>query len=549
MIRLLSIRQLAVVEQLEIEFDSGLNVLTGETGAGKSILVDAVALLLGERASPEMIRAGAPSAVVQAEVDIGDRTLIVRRELSAQGRSRAFVDDNLVTTGSLRETLSTVIELHGQHEHQRLLSASAQLDLLDAYAGCSAEREQTRRAFGDWQKADASLDECRRQEHDRETTLGNARIELADIDRVSPRPGEDAQLETERLVLVNADKLHRLSHEAYAALYEDDRAVVPQLRGVFRRIAELSSIDERFAELEASRPGLEAQLDEMARFLRAYAATLDAQGDRLQAVEDRLAALAGLKRRFGPQLEDVLERRSRLAETLAGLEDAADRITRLQRARDEAHREYVREATALSRKRKKGAPALCRALEAELAHLAMAGARCEWSWAEGADREDQWSARGFDTGELLLAANRGEPLRPLARVASGGELSRIMLACHIIGGGALEAETLIFDEVDAGIGGHAADAVGERLRLLGTRRQVLCVTHLPQIAAHGDVQFRVRKQERGGRTVSTVERLADDGRTDELARMMVGRAPDSAAMAAARSLLDARRRTPGRKRK
>lgn len=549
MIRLLSIRQLAVVERLEIEFESGLNVLTGETGAGKSILIDAVALLLGERASADLVRRGADTAVVQAEVEMSGTSIIVRREISAQGRSRSFIDDNLVTTAGLRSALAEAIQLHGQHEHQRLLSPLAQLELLDAYAECGPERERTAIAHAAWRAATEALESIENDLADRTGRLEQARFELAEIDRVAPKANEDAERESERLVLAHADKLFRLSQEAYGSLYEDDDAVIPRLRTVFRRVGELVSIDPRFTEVAEQQQGLEAQLGEIARFLRLYLSGLDTGAEGLQAVEDRLAAIEALKRRFGPTLDDVLRRQLTLRERIGALEGGGDALERARRVSREARETYVAAAHELSGKRRRAAPELCRALEQELGHLAFGSAHCEFDWRPPASDESGWTSRGTDSGELLLAANLGESAKPLARVASGGELSRIMLACHMVGPNAPRMETLIFDEVDAGIGGQAADAVGARLRQLGQRHQVLCVTHLPQVAAYGNVQFRVSKVERSGRTVSTVDRLDGGERIDEIARMMAGNVSSATVKAGAQSLLESRQKTSGRKRK
>ncbi len=549
MIRLLSIRQLAVIEHLEIEFESGLNVLTGETGAGKSILIDAVALLLGERASADLVRRGADVAVVQAEVDASGGPRIVRREISVQGRSRCFIDDNLVTTSSLRAALADAVQLHGQHEHQRLLSPVAQLDLLDAYAGCGSERDHTAAAHERWRAAVVALESLERDLQDRTARLEQARFELAEIDRVAPKANEDTEREAERLVMAHADKLLRLSREVYGSLYEEDDAVIPRLRTIFRRVGELVSIDPRFVEVAEQQQGVEAQLGEIARFFRTYLSGLDGGAEGLQAVEDRLAALEGLKRRFGPSLGDVLARQRAVRDRIAALETGGDALEAARRLSREAREAYVGAARELSVKRRSAAPELCRALEQELAHLAFGSARCEYEWRPVAEDESAWTSRGIDSGELLLSANLGEPAKSLARIASGGELSRIMLACHMVGPSDPRAETLIFDEVDAGIGGQAADAVGARLRQLGQRHQVLCVTHLPQVAAYGDVHFRVAKVERSGRTVSTIERLDGGERVEELARMMAGNVSSATVKAGAQSLLESRQKPAGRKRK
>lgn len=539
MIRLLSIRHLAVVEQIEIEFAPGLNVLTGETGTGKSILIDALALLLGERASTDLIRQGAPVATVQAELEVQGRTILVRREIAAQGRNRAFLDDNLITTNGLRSELAAAIELHGQHEHQRLLSPAAQLELLDGFAELGAERATVATSWDAWKLAEQRLGELEGAVADRAARLEHARFALAELDRVDARLGEDEELERERTVLANTDRLFRLSREAYGVLYEDDDAVLPRLRGVFRKLQELAAIDPRFSDMAGQQGDVEVRLDELARSLRTYVAGLDHGADRLQVVEDRLAALGTVKRRFGPSLGDACRRREELRQLVRQLEGSAEAVDSARAANVRAREVYLAAASQLSNARRLAAPRMCAAIEGELDHLALAGATCAFQ-LERAD-EGAWSGRGVDAGQLLLSANLGEAPRALARVASGGELSRIMLACHMVRRGSPTAETLIFDEVDAGIGGQAADAVGARLRRLAEHHQVLCVTHLPQVAAYGTTHFRVEKLQGGGRTTSTVYRLTDADRVAELARMMVGSSPDASARAAAQSLLEARR--------
>jgi len=541
MIRFLSIQRLAVIDAVDIEFEPGLNVLTGETGAGKSIVVGAVGLLLGGRASADLVRTGEDDARVQAIFETPDgREMIVRREISAQGRSRAFVDGALVTSGALKELCGAFVALHGQHEHQVLLDPDSHVDLLDEYAGLRAEREQTALRFASMQDMRRELDRARADERDRASRLDLVNFQLGEIDRVAPREGEDEEIATTRQVLANADRLQRLCNESYVALYEGDEAVLGALGAVWRRLTELASIDPKFAPFVESREIVKPQLEELAYFLRSYASEIEASPDRLQQVEDRLAALERLKRKHGPAMRDVLAKRDALDAERHALEHVEERIAELEKAFAVARDAYLEAARGLSERRQRAAPAFTRALEKLLRELAMDHARCEVRFADAAAGEAGWTPRGIDVAEFYLSPNPGEDLRPLARIASGGELSRIMLALKTMAAADAPGRTLIFDEVDAGIGGRVADVVGSRLQQLGGRFQVLCITHLPQIAAHGATHFTVEKQVRGGRTKTDVRRLAPDERELELARMIGGESSGGAVMASARELLAAR---------
>jgi DNA repair protein RecN (Recombination protein N) len=546
MLRFLSVRQLAVIDAVEIEFERGLNVLTGETGAGKSILVSAVGLLAGGRASGDLVRTGAEIAVVQAAFETPEgRDLIVRREVSAQGRSRAFVNDVLVTTAALKEVAGDLVELHGQHDHQILLNPATHLDLVDRFGELVAARGAVEEAHGEMRRARVALDRVETDDREKAARIDLLSFQLGEIDRVRPAPGEDAQLAATRQRLVNADRLHRLCTESYVALYEGEGAVLGALSGVWRRVRELASLDPAFGTYESLREPVAAQLEDLAFFLRTYASQLDASPERLQEVEDRLAALDRLTRKYGPTLADVLAHRERVTRDLEAYAVSAERAGEL-RERFEASRDrYAAVARELSSARRLAARQLASRLVVELESLAMPHTRCEVRFEEDPLPEPLWSERGFDQAEFYLSPNPGEDLRPLARIASGGELSRIMLALRTLASAGSPGKTLVFDEVDAGIGGAVADRVGERLAALGAASQVFCITHLPQIAAYGSAQFRIAKRVDRSRTSTSVERLGDAGRVEELARMIAGDDPSDHVRASARSLLEARQRAKG----
>jgi len=536
MIRFLSIRHLAVIDALEVEFEPGLNVLTGETGAGKSIVVEAVGLLVGDRASADLVRTGEATATIQAVFEGPDgREIVARREVSVQGRSRAFLDDELVTTLALRERLGPLVDLHGQHEHQMLLDPSTHLDIVDAWGGLADTRARVAAAFEAWRAVRTEMDALQLDDRQKAARVDLLTFQLGEIDKARPKDGEDEELSATRQVLANADRLQRLSSEAYELLYDGEQAALASLRQVWKRVEELATLDPRLASYLEARDAVKSQLEDLAYVLRAYGADIDASPERLQEVEDRLALIERLKRKYGPLLADVLARAQAMRDELAGLERSEERLAELAAALDTARRAFLTAARALSKDRRAAAERFCRALERALGELAMPRTRAEVRFGPEPD-EAQWTARGVDVGEFVLSPNPGEELRPLARIASGGELSRLTLALKTLASTDVPGKTLVFDEVDAGIGGAVADVVGGRLQRLGRACQVLCITHLPQIAAYGDVHFNIEKKVRGGRTVTSLTRVDGDARDLELARMIGGNALTDPVIASAREM-------------
>jgi DNA repair protein RecN (Recombination protein N) len=562
MLRFLRIRNLAVIEAVEVEFESGFNVLTGETGAGKSILVEAVGLLLGGRASADLVRTGESQAAIEAIFEApadpagpgpaGE--LIVRREITSQGRSRSFINGALATAAALRDLSQRLVELHGQHEHQALLDPLTHLPLLDEQAGLETLAAHVSAAWATVRTLREQLDRSRMDSREKTARLELIAYQLGEIQKAAPLPGEDEELSATRNVLASAERIHRLCGESYSALYESDDAILGRLGGVWKRVAELATIDPQFAAYVEARDGVKSQLEDLAFFLRSYSDGVDASPGRLQQVEDRLALLDRLKRKYGPALQDVIDRRDQLAQERDLLAGAGERAEDLQKDLASATEAYLTLARDLSQHRRRAAVPFAREVESMLAELAMAQCRFEMRFQEGDPPADAWSERGIDRAEFFLSPNPGEDLRPLARIVSGGELSRVMLALKTMAattrgaaagraGGRLHppAKTLIFDEVDAGIGGRVADVVGARLQDLGGRFQVLCITHLPQIAARASTQFRIEKTVRGRRTVTSVDRLDDHGRVEEIARMIGGASISPPVIASARELLAASR--------
>jgi DNA repair protein RecN (Recombination protein N) len=540
MLRFLRIRHLAVIDSVEVEFDPGLNVLTGETGAGKSILVEAVGLLLGGRAASDLVRTGEDAASIEAIFESGGEELIVRREITAQGRSRAYVNGTLATAGALKELSSRLVELHGQHEHQTLLDPSTHLDVLDAVGALDSLLVPTAATFDAMRASDEELARLRAAVRDRDARQDLVAFQLGELDRANLKanapgePGEDAELSALRQVLASAERVERLCAEGYASLYESDDAILAGLSGVWRRVAELAALDPQFKPYLDARDGIKSQLEDLAAFLRSYAAGIEASPARLQQVEERLALLERLKRKYGPTLADVVARRDALRRELSDLAGGEDRIVELEREAAAARARFLDAAGALSKARRQVARTFSHRLEAALGELAMERTRFEVRFIDNVP-ESGWTPRGIDAAEFFVSPNLGEDLRPLARIVSGGELSRVMLAIKTLTATSrlgfsdaddrppsASAPGLIFDEVDAGIGGRVADVVARKLRMLGSAFQVLCITHLPQIAAHADTHFEIEKRVDEGRTRTTVRRLNDAGRVDELARMLGG---------------------------
>jgi DNA repair protein RecN (Recombination protein N) len=469
-----------------------------------------------------MVRTGATAASVQAIVTTPEGAdVIVRREISAEGRSRAFIDDVLVTAGTLRERVSAWVDLHGQHEHQTLQLPDTHLDLLDRVAGLGDRRAEVARAHSVWVAAREALAATQMDARERAARIDLLSFQLGEIDKVQPLEDEDEQLVASRQVLANADRLQRLGQEAYDALYEGEHSALQSLAIVWKRVDELAQLDPAAHGYAAQRDGLKAQLDDLAFFLRQYVSGIDASPERLQEVEDRLAALERLKRKYGPTLAEVRARQQALTEQLAALQQPEGQLSALQSACEAAAAAYLERATALSVARRAAAAPFAARLRRELADLAMPHADVSFRF-QAAAGEGEWLASGIDRAELLLSANPGESPRPLARVASGGELSRVMLAVKVLDAPEAQDRTLIFDEVDAGIGGRVADSVGARLRALSGRAQVLCVTHLAQVAAHADAHIHIAKRVSGGRTQTSASHLDGDARVEEIARMMAG---------------------------
>jgi DNA repair protein RecN (Recombination protein N) len=547
MLRLLKIRDFALVRNLEIEFKPGLNLLTGETGSGKSIVVDALGLLAGDRPSPELIRRGAETATMEGEFEIaaseagiaaileeagiqcGDATILVRREINSAGRSRNFVNNSLATLGLLRSLGEALVEIHGQHDRQSLLDLPTHLEWVDRFGGNAAEAAAIRERFRRLRDILRRLDAMKMDEQERLRRVDVLQFQLEEIRRVAPKPGEKESLETERRLLANREKIYSLANETYALVYEDESSILTQANRLLRLLQELESYDPRWlTHREALRESI-YRLEDLSYSVRDYSANLEFSPARLDEIERRLSDIDRLCRKYGNSVDEVLHYESATELQLQSLLSHAESTRELEELFSRELREYAAAVEPLSRKRHADAGRLERELRKEFRNLAMDRMDlrvhfhpCDETAADGRLPGGNYGPTGIDRVEFLVSPNKGEEFKPLAKIASGGELSRIMLSIRTVCGSADSGKALVFDEVDAGIGGRAAEAVGRRLAEISRTNQVLCVTHLPQIAAFADQHFRVQKDAVGSRTETSVHELDDAQRMEELARMLGG---------------------------
>ena len=553
MLRFLRIRNLAVIEAVEVEFDPGFNVLTGETGAGKSILVEAVGLLLGSRATSDLVRTGESLASIEAVFEEpGQEDLVIRREITSQGRSRSFVNGALATAGALRELSGRLVELHGQHEHQALLDPLTHLALVDSYARLDTACETVSASWVEVARLREQLDRAGMDVREREVRRDLVAFQLSEIEKVAPRAHEDDELAATRQVLASAERVQRLCAESHSALYESDQAILSTSAGVRKRIGELAVIEPEFASYLATSDSIKSQLEDLAWFVRDYGDRIDASPERLQQVEDRLASIERLKRRYGPTLDDVIAKCESLRHERDLLASAGEQSDEVRQQLERVTGVYLEHARLLSVARREAAVRFGRELETLLGDLAMGQARFDVRFNEHEPAADGWGARGIDQAEFFVSPNPGEELRPLVRIVSGGELSRVMLALKTLaarrvtsaaaqrerGSDSGTGPTLIFDEVDAGIGGQVADVVGARLQELGSEFQVLCITHLPQIAARGATQFSIVKTVAEGSYRDSRRPAGRRARVRELARMIGGTRESESITASAREMLE-----------
>lgn len=568
MLRSLYVRDYALIEELDVEFGAGLNIITGETGAGKSILIGALQMILGERASTETVRSGAKKAVIEGVFDKADSgaisavleenaideqpTIILRREITST-QSRGFINDTPATLQVMRDVASHLLDLHGQHEHQSLLDVSTHLALLDSFGTLEKLRTVYSRHRAEVADLIRERQRLRSQQREMEEKKDLYEFQIQEIDRVGPKAGEDEELESERHLLENAERLYEATSELYARMYEADRAVHDELVLVRDALEDLAAIDSQFQETLKEIGSAAIIVSEAASFLQHYNAGIEFNPERLEEIRTRMSELERLKRKHGGSLDAVLEHRREIGEYYEMAQDFEGALERLSDRIATAQKALTATAVELSRHRKSVSDRIRGAVEEECGKLGMPNTRFEVRFSVREDADgwiDPGEGRprcmafesGMDEAEFYISTNLGEEPRPLARVASGGEISRIMLALKTILARSEEFPILVFDEIDVGISGSVASKVGESMHDLAASHQIIAITHLPQIAARGDVHYLVEKYVEDGRTKTRIRRLSDDHRAEHVASLMSGAKVSAAALESARELLDSSKR-------
>jgi DNA repair protein RecN (Recombination protein N) len=556
----LRLENYAVIDNLVVEFGHGLNLLTGETGAGKSILIDALALLMGDKASSDVIRGGAERAVVAAVFEMegaagealakvlesngldesDDGSLILRREIAGGGKGRVFVNNQPATVAVLRLLAPHLAIVHAQNESILAFDGPARLELLDAFAGSQLETVAT--AYSGWKQIRTRIDELERGEQDRLRLVDLWIFQKREIEEGRLQSGEDERLESEKRVLANAEKIYNAAMNAFDLLYEGSGSTASSLRAAHKQVEELARYEPKFKDALDALDAARISVEDVGATVRDYAGGIHASPEHLAQVEDRLALLDRLKRKYGPTLEGVIQFGAEVSRKLSEIENKDDILRQLHAELAKASAEYLGVAKALSKSRMEAARRLEKLVESEINDLAMKSVfRIEMTHSI---EESNWTPLGIDQVVYMISTNPGEPLRQLEHIASGGELSRVMLALKasveagkspLLGQKARQEpssrkrrekaeaqKTLVFDEIDTGIGGRAAEAVGKKLKALARANQVLCVTHLPQIATFGDHHYVIEKKESSGRTRTSIREVTGDERTEEVARMLSG---------------------------
>lgn len=550
MLQLLSISNIALIDDLRVEFDGALNLLTGETGSGKSIIVDALGVLIGGRFTSELLKSGAERGSIEGLFSLtsspqletllensglqnGDE-LIVRRELSATGRNKIFINNQLATQTLLRDLRPFLVDIHGQGDQQTLFDPDTHLELLDSFAGHDTLRVEVTEAYERWSGLQRELAALRKDAAEKFQLADTLQFQIAELERAQLSLGEDERLEEERRRLANVEKLTTLCQSSYSRIYEDDDAALARLRLTLKEVEELSEYDSGFREYLEGLESARAVLEDLSFALRDFSDKLEFSPARLATIEDRLAELSRLKRKYGGSIETALEHLAQAQDRLRQIETSDEREQKLNAEVVAAEKRYFDRARKLHKERVRTAKALEKTVERGIAEVAMENARFQ---VQVIDSETDAGPSGIDRVEFYFSANVGEDVKPLARVASGGEASRLMLVLKTVSNASEFPRTIVFDEIDAGIGGRVSEAVGIKLKKLSQTNQVLCVTHQPQIARFADNHLVVQKEALGGRTSVSVNKLDRAGRVEEIARMLTGAEITDSARRHARELL------------
>jgi DNA repair protein RecN (Recombination protein N) len=564
MLTLLQINNVALIDELRLEFAAGLNLLTGETGSGKSIIVDSLGALTGERVSADLIKEGTTSARIEGlftlqpnetllqifseagiEIELADfEDLIVRRELSATGKNRIFVNNQLVTQNFLKRIGGFLVDIHGQGEQQTLFDPRRHLEMLDDYAGLGELRREIAAKHRAWQQILKELESLRSDETQKLQLVDILQFQIDELKKANLQSAEDEELVTERRRLMNVEKLSALSDEAYALLYENSESAISTVAVVAKNIDELGTYDAQFSDYNEQLSSAQAVLEDLAISLRSFRSGLEFSPERLSEIESRLSELQRLKRKYGGSIESALAHLTESEERLSRIESAELREAELLKKANAAREDYLKTAGDAHEKRVGAAQKYSKAVESALKDVALERARFEVRVNAPENLRDEnanrlLTAKGFDSVEFYFSANVGESLKPIARVASGGEASRLMLVLKTTGKLTEQPKTAVFDEIDVGISGRVSEAVGRKLKQLAQHHQVLCVTHQPQVAALADSHFVVEKEMSGTRTTVQVVRLDKQSRVEELARMLTGATVTDSARRHAKELLKA----------
>lgn len=568
MLKNLSIKNYALIDELELEFETGLNIITGETGAGKSIIIDALNLILGERATVEEIRSGADKAIVEgiftiignkkvqqllndSEIECEDE-IIVRREVNQKGQSRAFVNDTPIPISQLKLLGDFLVDLHGQHEHQSLLRPETHIDLLDDFGGLDNLVKDFRQSY---HELDSKLSELKELISKRDALKEKKELyafQIKEIDEVNPVPGEIDKLESELKILENAEKLYESTAKLYEILYDSETSIHDQLVVVRNQLQDLSQIDKSFEAIREESESAKAVVDEVTRFVQSYSSKIDFNPQRLEEIRERLGVLTMFKKKYGGSLEAAIEYREKIGKEFALAENFDEEIQKLESKAESARAKVSEIAERLSTKRREVAERVTKSIVGVLSEIGIEKSKFEVEIvnmeykAEDARLKPlaklgrnfyETSDKGFDTVEFYISTNVGEEPRPLAKVASGGEISRIMLALKTILAKSDRLPLLVFDEIDTGISGRIAAKVGKSLKTLSGFHQIIAITHLPQIAGMADTHFRVEKIVKGRRAVTQVSKLSDEDRILEVAKLLSGDDVTQAGISGAKELI------------
>ena len=556
----LSISNFAIIKQLEFSLKSGLNILSGETGAGKTIIINAMNLILGGRAFADLIRSGCKEASVEALFEFPENRsltemlselgfsfngeLLIKRSISREGRNKILINGSMATLHMLSRVGAILISISGQHEHQLLLKQDNHLYLLDDFGGLSDERLDLNELFNGYKLLKDEINHLKKDITETGERQDLTQFQIQEIEKAEISPGEDARVAEEKRRLQHSKELLEIVTEGYQRLYERNDSVLSSISKCIKSVDKGAGIDPGLAPIKESLAEIEIKLEDASFALRDYEKTIHMDPHRLEELEERLELLNGLKRKYGPTLEDVLKYKNRLASMMCDLDEKKGKLDKLERECQDLETGLMSRAAALSKKRQKAAGGLEKAVEKELKDLHMAETKFKVKFDQRHDEQrelqdvkvEEVKLDGLDQVEFMISPNIGEDLRPLARIASGGELSRIMLALKTILARTASVETVIFDEVDSGISGATAEVIGEKLSSLAAYHQILCITHLPQIASQGQNHFLVSKEVFNGRTQTIISGLEPEERVQEIARLLGGREITPRAVAHAREM-------------